>query len=247
MNNKNILIGAIVLGIIVIVMMQGNFLGVITGSETLTRTASVTTISPGQTFTLNYNAGSVSGNWGASIQDSVTNCKFPSGANPYKTVMLSEDGNTKSITITAPSTAGTCTFTGDYQFGSSTLRTFSSLSVSVCAPATCTSLSKQCGSWANGCGTNLNCGTCTSPNTCNPNGQCVCTPSCVRPSDLCLASSSNGCSGTCTWTVTKNGAGDTNCDSIVSRTEIGTSINNWIAGTMTRSDLGNAIQAWANA
>jgi hypothetical protein len=42
-----------------------------------------------------------------------------------------------------------------------------------CTPATCQSLGKQCGTWPDGCGGTLNCGTCPSGYTCNPNGQCI--------------------------------------------------------------------------
>ena len=44
-----------------------------------------------------------------------------------------------------------------------------------CTPATCASLGKQCGSWNNGCGNTMNCGGCTSPDTCN-DGRCSYTP-----------------------------------------------------------------------
>jgi predicted DNA-binding protein YlxM (UPF0122 family) len=42
-----------------------------------------------------------------------------------------------------------------------------------CMPATCQSLGKQCGTWPDGCGGTLNCGSCPSGYTCNPNGQCI--------------------------------------------------------------------------
>jgi len=42
-----------------------------------------------------------------------------------------------------------------------------------CVPKTCATLGNyQCGSWSNGCGTNLNCGTCAIGKTCS-NGNCV--------------------------------------------------------------------------
>ena len=37
---------------------------------------------------------------------------------------------------------------------------------------------------------------------------------------------------------------DTNCNGIVDRTELGVYINSWIAGSVTRDNLGLAIQAW---
>ncbi|HOI97355.1 MAG TPA: hypothetical protein PLA19_02515 [Candidatus Pacearchaeota archaeon] len=45
--------------------------------------------------------------------------------------------------------------------------------VASCIPKTCATLGNyQCGSWSDGCGKTLNCGTCTSGKTCNA-GQCV--------------------------------------------------------------------------
>ena len=41
----------------------------------------------------------------------------------------------------------------------------------VCNPSTCSSLNKQCGTWPDGCGNNLNCGSCPSGQGCS-NGQC---------------------------------------------------------------------------
>jgi hypothetical protein len=37
-------------------------------------------------------------------------------------------------------------------------------------PATCQSLGKQCGTWSDGCGGTLNCGSCQSGYICNLNG-----------------------------------------------------------------------------
>lgn len=42
-----------------------------------------------------------------------------------------------------------------------------------CVPVTCSSLGKQCGSWSDGCGSTIYCGTCPSGKTCDTNGQCV--------------------------------------------------------------------------
>jgi hypothetical protein len=42
-----------------------------------------------------------------------------------------------------------------------------------CTPATCQSLGKQCGTWPDGCGGTLNCGTCPSGYSCDSNGRCV--------------------------------------------------------------------------
>jgi len=43
-----------------------------------------------------------------------------------------------------------------------------------CVPKTCADLGNyQCGSWSDGCGNTLNCGTCAGGKTCNASGQCV--------------------------------------------------------------------------
>ncbi|MDP2907382.1 MAG: hypothetical protein Q8O03_05570 [Nanoarchaeota archaeon] len=42
----------------------------------------------------------------------------------------------------------------------------------VCTPATCSSLDKQCGSWSDGCGGTLNCGSCPSGYGCASDGKC---------------------------------------------------------------------------
>lgn len=42
-------------------------------------------------------------------------------------------------------------------------------------------------------------------------------------------------------------SGDTNCDNIITRDELGTSINKWLNGVVTRESLGIVIQTWANS
>ena len=45
-----------------------------------------------------------------------------------------------------------------------------------CIPKTCAQLNKTCGTWSNGCGTNINCPTCGAGKTCNATtGQCQTT------------------------------------------------------------------------
>lgn len=174
----------------------------ISGSETLTRSAP-TNVNPGSTFTLVYTVNGGSGTWGNSIQDSVSGgCTFPSGQATYKGVMLSDDGNTKSITITAPS-SGSCTFSGDVQFGSYAAKAIPNTVVTICSPV------------------------------------------CTRPSNLCLTSSSNGCGGTCSWVATQLNTDDTDCDNKINRAELGIAINSWVAGSITRNQLGADILSWS--
>ena len=84
-------------------------------SEIITRTKGTSSIT--------YTTIGTSGSWGASIEDSVTGgCTFPSGSTTYKTVMLSEDGSTKTVSISGDLSG--CTFTGDYKFGECSIKTF---------------------------------------------------------------------------------------------------------------------------
>lgn len=81
-------------------------------------------------FQLTYQVDAT-GKWGVSIQDSVSGgCTFASGKTTYQDVILSDSGNTRTISITAPS-SGSCTFTGDYKFGTDPIVTFSSQTVTI--------------------------------------------------------------------------------------------------------------------
>jgi len=65
---------------------------------------------------------------------------------------------------------------------------------------------------------------------------------CVYDSD---SSTENDCEDfSITISSACNTNADTNCDNIVDRTELGVSIDGWIAGTVTRDALGQAIVAW---
>lgn len=67
-----------------------------------------------------------------------------------------------------------------------------------CVPTTCSALGKACGSWGDGCGGTLNCGTCASPQVCDTAGQC-CTPkTCADIKKECGSGWDNGCGGTLT-------------------------------------------------
>lgn len=66
-----------------------------------------------------------------------------------------------------------------------------------CTPATCSSLGKQCGQWPDGCGGNLNCGSCQTGYACDANGQCVCQPkTCSGDYPGECGQRSDGCGGT---------------------------------------------------
>jgi hypothetical protein len=91
---------------------------------------------------------------------------------------------------------------------------------SSCTPTTCAALGKNCGSWSDGCGNTLNCGTCTSPNTCGGGGTpgvCgagSCVPTTCAQLGYNCGQWSNGCGGilncgTCTSPETCGGGGMT--------------------------------------
>lgn len=74
----------------------------------------------------------------------------------------------------------------------------------------------------------------------------------------CTAITANGCKlkvnpGTINVPIYKTGynpptcktSADTDCNNAVDRTELGVHINKWISGTVTRTDLGQAIAAWS--
>ena len=114
-------IGILVIGILLIAPQLGLF---VIDTNSMTRTSSSTQVEPGQSFQISYKSSS-SGIWGASIVDTVSGgCKFPDGTNQLKTVMLSSDGSTKTITINSPSFTSSCTFSGDYKFGTEAIKNF---------------------------------------------------------------------------------------------------------------------------
>ncbi len=204
MANKNLsLILAAVVVIAIIALVNGTMFQSILGTETMTRTGP-TIVDPNQQFTITYAVQGATDTWGASIEDSVTGgCKFPSGDTAYKSVMLSEDGNTKSIVITAPS-SGSCTFVGDYKFGSFAITSFNPYTVQVCSPIC---------DWDN--------------------------------LDACESQTTDGCGGICERDILKNTFADEDCNNIVDRDEMGNIITKWTQGTVSRTQLGEVIQAWA--
>ena len=70
--------------------------------------------------------------------------------------------------------------------------------IASCVPATCSSLGYTCGTASDGCGGTLNCGTCSSGQTCNASGQCVasCTPATCASLGKSCGSWLDTCGGT---------------------------------------------------
>jgi hypothetical protein len=85
-------------------------------------------------------------------------------------------------------------------------------------PKTTTCGTRVCGSVLNNCGLPVDCGSCTSPNTCNGAGQCVCIdePTATTCGAAVCGSKTNNCGksvscGACSGVNTCNGAGQCVC------------------------------------
>ena len=131
MENKNILIIA---GIILVALfLFGNQLGYFSaGGDSVDRTLSKTTTGVGTSFTVTYKVNSQDSQWGLSLVDSVSGgCKFSNGKTTYQDVLLSDASDTRTVTINAPSSAGTCVFSGDYKFGTSSVSNMQSDSITI--------------------------------------------------------------------------------------------------------------------
>ena len=77
---------------------------------------------PGETFEVIYSSDKT-GKWGVIIVDSILGgCEFPAGRE-YKSVMLSNGFNSQIVEVIAPS-SGSCTFSGDYNFGGDPIKKF---------------------------------------------------------------------------------------------------------------------------
>jgi hypothetical protein len=144
-------------------------------------------------------------------------------------------------------------------------------STGACNTSICTP-NWQCTAWST-CSSGTQSRTCTDLNNCggtNPNPLTqTCTPTtgaCTPGQKQCYVSNnlyyqnclSNGqwsgilscptgqlCSGgNCVVSGGCKTSADTNCDNKVDRMELGTSINSWIVGSITRDALGEIITAW---
>ncbi|MBU0959119.1 MAG: hypothetical protein KKB31_04195 [Nanoarchaeota archaeon] len=126
--------------------------------------------SPSSTFQVTYQVSGASGVWGVSVVDNAAGgCLFPGGVSQLKTVMLSTDGNSKTISVTTPA-SGSCTFTGDSKFGTDAIVNFPIGTVTIggsctpnCACASSTCVGQTC---SNGCS-----GTCPGTKDC---GSIIC-------------------------------------------------------------------------
>ena len=194
-------------------LVQKNYELFATGNEVLSRIAP-STVNPGSIFIVTYTPSGTSGKYFVAFEETITGCTPTS----YKSFIGSEEGvpETKQVTFTAPS-SGSCTFDGFYQFAEAIKVNFPQLVVNVCQPATCSSLGKNCGTWSDGCGNDLACGTCGDGKVCQ--------------------------TGIC---ITCKTQADTNCDTIVTFTELIDYANKWVSGQVTFDDLLQAANAWVS-
>ena len=193
----------IIIPILVLIVMS---IGVT--AESMTR-GLPTSAGLGQTFTLTYTPDTtgLATNWGVMIGDEITGGCTP---NHIATGFMSPQ-TSSSITITAPSTAGTCTFsaTGNYQFadasGIKSTKYFNVQTVTITGTTVCTDDCTTSGSKA--------CITSTAYKTCGNTD----TDACLDWSTPTACPTGQSCSGAgvCSATVTcGNGAIDSGeqCD-----------------------------------
>jgi hypothetical protein len=181
----------IVLGIILILLVmnapkkeaQGDV-----SSAVITRSFSASTIKVGTTITATYTAsGMGTGSYGVLISDTATGCT----PTTFNSGFLSPITSTTQV-YTAPGTAGTCTFSGTYIFGTSTDKTIlGTTTINVCADE-CTSGQKGCttGTQRWDCNTAGVCGVKINTN-CNANEVCssgVCVADCPTLKSTALSS-----------------------------------------------------------
>ncbi len=157
-----------------------------TGTETVTRSVSTSTVAPGGTFTLSYTANGVSGSWGATLLENIQGGCTVSGKTQLQFAMLSDLPNPLTYTVQAPSSNANCVFHGDYKFGSFAVVPFTDATV-VVGTAPCPSgqflcngvCAATCGECTSGATQACSVGSCPGTSTCSANiwGNCVKTVS----------------------------------------------------------------------
>jgi len=135
-SNIWIILGIVaVLGALFYFKPFGTDIFAVTGSETMTRTLP-TSVEKGATFAATYNIIGASGLFGVSVVDTVSGGCTPVGEHKFVIADDYQFVQSQSFTYTAPTTTGTCTFTGDYKFGSYPIKTFTTQTVNIiCTPA----------------------------------------------------------------------------------------------------------------
>lgn len=134
----NNLILFILIGIVIVLLVGFNTgLFSISSESSIIRTIP-NSVLPGQTFEVTYSTSST-GKWGASIQENITGGCYIDGKTSLKFVMMSDLPNPLIYTVTAPN-SGSCTFSGDYKFGSETVKPFSDSIIIISASPTSTNV-----------------------------------------------------------------------------------------------------------
>ena len=175
MKKQNTLIFIVAAIIIAAFILPKSGLFVISGTETMTRTASATTVNPGATFSLSYTAVGTTGAWGGTVSDTITGGCTISGKTALNFAMMSDLPNPLTYTVTAPA-SGSCTFTGDYKFGTFDIKSMPNTIVTVsggnCLPTTnCEATTCTTSTCNNGCGTVQGTKVCTDcTDTCSSKG-----------------------------------------------------------------------------
>lgn len=95
------------------------------------RVVSTTSATKDGTFTVKYVVSGVSPPFFYSIKDTMSGGCTVNGQNVIATTLTSPATETGAITVKAPSTDSTCTFTGDSKLGSSNTVAFPSASVTI--------------------------------------------------------------------------------------------------------------------
>jgi len=209
---NNWIITIIILILLFIVGKQSD-LFVLVGGETMTRIVPLQA-QINQPFTVTYLTASTSGDWGATIVESITGGCTPITENTGW-IHQTGDPTTYYATYTAPGTIGTCTFTGNYEFGNQGITPFTGDSITISTTTTTTT-------------------TLVEPTTTT-----------IPPTTTTTTTTLEGTTTTTTIPC-RTPADITPCDNTITYQEISAYADLWIVGTITRTELGCAIQAWAN-
>jgi hypothetical protein len=145
--------------IISLIICMGLADAIVTGSETLTRTAPAS-VQPGSTFALTYTLGGGTPPWTVILDETISGgCVMPNGGDTYRALWLSDDGATKTVNVVAPA-SGNCVLSGTYVIGNVTSSSFPPLAINIAGSSTCTNPVVTCGLWG-ACANNIQTRTCT--------------------------------------------------------------------------------------
>jgi hypothetical protein len=145
---------------------------------TVTRSLSKISPSAGDTVTVTLTIDTDTGDKAILMHDESPFTITGTQTNIFEDGLLSNtqvQDATRTYSFTIPvGTTGTHDFNGKYTVNGaeSPIGGTSSFTIGVCTPNTCNGLGYNCGSWSDGCGGNLNCGSCSGNETCS-SGTCT--------------------------------------------------------------------------